>query len=93
MDLQNYTNVNIFTKVYEKREIVDKDNLIAHPQNHAAAAGPTKQADFNPYTNNYGTVIGKYLADFLARSRILTKFLLINLAFSNRWQRLLHGRC
>lgn len=31
MDLQNYTNVNIFKKVYEKKEIVEGDNMIAHP--------------------------------------------------------------
>ena len=59
MDLQNYTNVNIFKKVYEQKEIIDKDNMIAHPQNNKAAAGPI-QCSFNPYTNNYGTVIGKY---------------------------------
>lgn len=61
MDLQNYTNVNIFQKVYEKREVVDKDNMIAHSHNHAAEApGTRKHADFNPYTNNYGTTIGKF---------------------------------
>lgn len=59
MDLQNYTNVNIFKKVYEQKETVDKDNMIAHPQNNIAAAGGPIQHSFNPYTNNYGTVIGK----------------------------------
>jgi len=58
MDLQNYTNVNIFTKVYEQREIVDKDNMIAHSHNNTAAAGPVRHG-FNPYTNNYGTTIGR----------------------------------
>jgi hypothetical protein len=40
MDLQNYTNVNIFKQVYEQKEVIHKDNMIAHPQNNAAAAGP-----------------------------------------------------
>lgn len=93
MDLQNYTNVNIFTKVYEKREIVDKDNMIAHPQNHAAAAAPTQQSGFNPYTNNYGTVLGKLLLHLPRLQMVLTKFLLIVFGCSNRWKRLLHGRC
>ena len=31
MDLQNYTNVNIFKKVYEQKETMEKDNMIAHP--------------------------------------------------------------
>lgn len=43
MDLQNYTNVNIFQKVYEKREVVDKDSMIAHSHNHAAEAPGTRQ--------------------------------------------------
>lgn len=59
MDLQNYTNVNIFKKVYEKKETVDKDSLIAHPQNFQYGA-PVKHADFNPYVNNEGTTIGKF---------------------------------
>ena len=62
MNLQNYTNVNIFQKVYEKREVVDKDNMIAHSHNHTAAEAPgnRQQAQFNPYTNNMGTTCGKY---------------------------------
>ena len=39
MNLQNYTNVNIFKKVYEKKETADSENMIAHSHNNAAA-GP-----------------------------------------------------
>jgi hypothetical protein len=34
MDLQNYTNVNVFKKVYEHREVPTKDEMIAHPEKH-----------------------------------------------------------
>jgi len=58
MDLENYTNVNIFKRVYEHKEVANKDNMIEHSHNHIAAAGPV-QHSFNPYTNNMGTTIGK----------------------------------
>jgi hypothetical protein len=61
MNLQNYTNVNIFEKVYEKRETVESNNMIAHSHNHAAEApGIRQKAQFNPYTNNMGTTVGRY---------------------------------
>jgi len=34
MDLENYTNVNIFKKVYEHREVANKDNMIEQPHHH-----------------------------------------------------------
>jgi hypothetical protein len=34
MDLENYTNVNIFKKVYEKKEVSNMDNLIEHSHNY-----------------------------------------------------------
>jgi len=58
MNLENYTNVNIFKKYYEQRQVADSNNMIEHSHNHSAA-GPTKHHGFNPYQNNEGTVIGK----------------------------------
>jgi hypothetical protein len=60
MDLENYTNVSIFKKVFENREVCQsKNGLIAHP--HHQAEGATKQhgQGFNPYVNNQGTTLGK----------------------------------
>ena len=39
--LENYTNVNIFKRVYEKKHVQDSQDLIAHSHNHtrSAAAG------------------------------------------------------
>ena len=58
MDLQNYTNVDVFRQVYEKRAVPTKDNMVAHSHEHTAASGP-QQRGFNPYTNNFGTTLGK----------------------------------
>ena len=58
MNLQNYTNVNIFKKVYEKTQVAESVDMIEHSHNHKAAGGPITHA-FNPYTNNFGTTIGK----------------------------------
>ena len=58
MNLQNYTNVNIFKKVYEKTQVAENTDMIEHSHNHTQAAGPI-QHSFNPYTNNFGTTIGK----------------------------------
>ena len=37
MDLENYTNVNIFKRFYEEREVTHADNMIEQPHNHLAA--------------------------------------------------------
>jgi hypothetical protein len=59
MDLENYTNINIFKKVYEKREVTQSNNMIAQP--HHTSYGPIAHADgFNPYVNNQGTTLGKF---------------------------------
>ena len=73
MDLENYTNVNIFKRVYEKKEVTNKENMIEQPHNHIAASGP-RQHSFNPYTNNMGTTIGKYFLSIFFWSTLLTKF-------------------
>ena len=64
MNLENYTNINIFKKHYEQRQVVESGDfifapgdMIEHAHNHLAA--PKQQAGFNPYQNNEGTVIGK----------------------------------
>lgn len=33
MDLQNYTNVDIFRKVYEKRAVPEHTEMLVHPHN------------------------------------------------------------
>ena len=68
MDLQNYTQVDIFKKAYHKREQAESDDMIKHEHDKigtllksaSAAAGPVQHAQYNPYTNNYGTTIGKF---------------------------------
>ena len=57
MDLQNYTNVNIFKKTFEQREVATSHNMIEQP--HSQLAAPNKEHRFNPYQNNEGTVVGK----------------------------------
>ena len=64
MDLENYTNVNIFKRTYEQSEVPNKDQMIVHSheiykQANHSASGPVQHA-FNPYTNNFGTTLGKY---------------------------------
>jgi len=64
MDLQNYTNVDIFRKVFEKRQMPEHTNMIVHPHDKIysapqAESASTVQRGFNPYTNNFGTTIGK----------------------------------
>lgn len=67
MDLQNYTNIDIFKKTYEQRQVVEGADMIAHSHNHLGAAkegdGYVKRA-WEPYTNNMGTTVGKYLKLF-----------------------------
>ena len=59
MDLQNYTNTNVFKKVYEHREVPNKDDMIAHPAKHSTLKSGNQMRNFNPYTNNMGTTVGK----------------------------------
>jgi len=43
MHLQNYTNINIFKKTYEKLQVPENTDMIAHSHNKIeaqAAAGP-----------------------------------------------------
>ena len=60
MHLENYTNINIFKKAFEHREISTSKNVIAHSDNFTE--GPDvghHGSQFNPYTNNQGTTAGK----------------------------------
>ena len=43
MDLQNYTNINIFQKTYEKRAVPEASNIIAHSHQHLSSGA--KEAD------------------------------------------------
>ena len=55
MDLENYTNINIFRKVFENREVMSSKNMIEQPyQTRKAAEGGAVQhaSGFNPYVNN-----------------------------------------
>lgn len=55
MDLENYTNINIFRKVYENREVMSSKNMIEQPHHtrKVAEGGATQHASgFNPYVNN-----------------------------------------
>jgi hypothetical protein len=56
MNLENYTNINIFKKTFEERQVVNHTNMIEHAHN---TLSETKHAGFNPYQNNEGTVVGK----------------------------------
>ena len=62
MDLENYTNINIFRKVYENREVMSSKNMIEQPHHtrRVAEGGAAQHASgFNPYVNNQGTTVGK----------------------------------
>lgn len=63
MNLENYTNINIFKKVYENREVMSSNNMIEQPH-HARKATEGANAEhasgFNPYVNNQGTTVGKF---------------------------------
>ena len=58
--LENYTNVNIFKRVYEKKHVQDSQDMIEHSHNHVRQAAGNQQRSFNPYTNNMGTTLGKF---------------------------------
>ena len=56
MNLENYTNINIFKKHFEQRQVVESGDMIEHAHNHL---NNKQHRGFNPYQNNEGTVIGK----------------------------------
>ena len=63
MDLENYTNINIYKRTFEEREVANCHNMIEQPHNHLA---PNKEhRGFNPYQNNEGTVVGKWILRWL----------------------------
>jgi hypothetical protein len=65
MDLENYTNINIFKKVFENREVMSSKNIIEQPHHtRKQAEGGNVQhgSGFNPYVNNQGTTVGKYIS-------------------------------
>jgi len=57
MNLENYTNVNIFKKTYEEREVTNCSNMVEQP--HHTLGANVQHRGFNPYQNNEGTVLGK----------------------------------
>lgn len=60
MHLENYTNINIFKKAFEQRDIPTSNNLVAHADNFSEGGAETSHhSQFNPYTNNNGTTAGK----------------------------------
>jgi hypothetical protein len=64
MQLENYTNVNIFKRAFEQTQVANSSDMIEHSHNKLPnqAAGPVQQPQFNPYQNNEGTVLGKSLS-------------------------------
>ena len=64
MNLQNYTNVNIFKETYEH---LNSNPLSSLAKPIASAAIEQKSQGFNPYVNNFGTTVGTFL-------HLLTKF-------------------
>ena len=53
MNLENYTNINIFKKVFENREVMSSNNMIEQPHHKNKEAGAVEHASgFNPYVNN-----------------------------------------
>lgn len=65
MQLENYTNINIFKRAFEQTQVSSSHDMIEHAHNHTKAAGPIGHQGFNPYQNNEGTVLGKWLATVL----------------------------
>lgn len=59
MDLENYTNINIYKRTFEERQVANSKDMIEQPHNHLAPN--VERPGFNPYQNNEGTVIGKCL--------------------------------
>jgi len=52
MDLENYTNVNIFKKVFEKREVSSIHNVVEQPHHLLKDNTSHAKGGFNPYVNN-----------------------------------------
>lgn len=52
MDLENYTNVNIFKKVFEKREVSQSSHIIEQPHHLISGETQHQKGGFNPYVNN-----------------------------------------
>jgi len=48
MNLQNYTNINIFKQAFEQTQVATSKDMIAHSHNHIEAK-PNTQHNFNPY--------------------------------------------
>ena len=74
MDLENYTQVNIFKRTFEERQVANSHDMIEQPHNQYSAP---IQHSFNPYQNNEGTVLGKFfflLQDLSIYFPVLTKF-------------------
>ena len=59
MNLENYTNVNIYKKVFEHREVSSVGHVIEQPHHSREAATKEHASGFNPYVNNQGTTVGK----------------------------------
>ena len=57
MNLENYTNINIYKRTFEERQVVSSRDMIEHSHNHLAS--DKEHRGFNPYQNNEGTVVGK----------------------------------
>jgi len=47
MNLENYTNVNIFKKTYEEREVTNCSNMVEQP--HHTLGANVQHRGFNPY--------------------------------------------
>jgi len=48
MQLENYTNINIFKRAFEQTQISNSHDMIEHSHNKLGA-GPVQHAQFNPY--------------------------------------------
>jgi hypothetical protein len=59
MQLENYTNINIFKRAFEQTQTANSNDMIEHAHNKTSAKGPIQHNGFNPYQNNEGTVLGK----------------------------------
>ena len=61
MNLENYTQKDIFKQTYQKQYGASADhNMIAPSNNHIPrSCGENVQHNFNAYTNNFGTTVGK----------------------------------
>ena len=95
MDLENYTNVNIFKKVFENREVTRYKNVIEQPHHLDKDNVSHAKSQFNPYVNNQGTTVGKLNRIFNAKNiKNFTAAHLLTKIFkcSYCWQRL-RTRC